>query len=131
MKNGAILANAGHFDVEINKNDLASLAVAKQTVRKNIEEFAFADNRKVYLLAEGRLVNWAAGDGHPTEIMDLSFAMQVLAVLHVLEHHKSLSNTVHRLPAELDQRVAALKIEAMGIKIDNLSEDQVNYLNQW
>ncbi|MDU4961402.1 MAG: adenosylhomocysteinase [Sporomusaceae bacterium] len=129
MKPGAILANAGHFDVEINKDDLAALAVSRRLVRKNIEEFALADGRKLYLLAEGRLVNLAAGDGHPTEIMDLSFAMQTLAILHIADHHKAMRPGVYTLPAELDQRVAALKIEAMGIAIDELSEAQKRYLH--
>lgn len=128
MKSGAILANAGHFDVEINKNQLAAMAVSQCSVRKNIEEYAFADGRKVYLLAEGRLVNLAAGDGHPTEIMDLSFAMQTLAILHILEKHQGLEPQVYTLPEELDQRIAALKIRAMGITIDELSEDQKRYL---
>lgn len=130
MKSGAVLANAGHFDVEINKLHLAEMAVSKRTVRKNIEEYALADGRKLYLLAEGRLVNLAAGDGHPTEIMDLSFAMQTLSILHILQHHKQLNNSVYTLPAELDQRIASLKIRAMGIEIDELSEKQRQYLNE-
>ena len=130
MKSGAVLANAGHFDVEINKQHLAEMASTKRTVRKNIEEYALADGRKLYLLAEGRLVNLAAGDGHPTEIMDLSFAMQTLSILHILHNHSNLTNNVHTLPAELDQRVAALKIRAMGITIDTLSDEQRQYLNE-
>ncbi|EAX48930.1 adenosylhomocysteinase [Thermosinus carboxydivorans Nor1] len=130
MKNGAILANAGHFDVEINKNDLAALAVSRRVVRKNIEEFALADGRKLYLLAEGRLVNLAAGDGHPTEVMDLSFAMQALAVLYIAENHGNLANKVYNMPYELDRRVATLKLKAMGIAIDELSEAQIRYLHQ-
>lgn len=130
MKSGAILANAGHFDVEINKVHLAEMAVSKRGVRKNIEEYALADGRKLYLLAEGRLVNLAAGDGHPTEIMDLSFAMQTLSILHIMHNHQNLKNEVHNLPAELDQQVASLKIKAMGISIDALSEEQKRYLNE-
>ena len=130
LKNGAILANAGHFDVEINKDHLAELTVSRRPARKNIEEFVLSNGRKVYLLAEGRLVNLAAGDGHPTEIMDLSFAMQVLAVLHILENHGSLSPTVHRVPYELDRQVAALKLKAMGISIDDLTRVQTDYLHK-
>lgn len=130
LKNGAILANAGHFDVEINKDHLAELTVSRRPARKNIEEFVLNNGRKVYLLAEGRLVNLAAGDGHPTEIMDLSFAMQVLAVLHILENHGSLSPTVHRVPYELDRQVAALKLKAMGISIDALTGVQTDYLHK-
>lgn len=130
MKTGALLANAGHFDCEISKPDLEAMSVNRRIVRKNIEEFSFADGRKVYLLAEGRLVNLAAGDGHPTEIMDLSFAMQALAVLHILEHHQSLKPDVYTLPDELNKRVALLKLDSIGVKIDALSEKQLEYLNQ-
>ena len=130
MKPGAIMANAGHFDVEINKNDLLALSTSTRAVRKNIEEFVMADGRKLYLLAEGRLVNLAAGDGHPTEIMDLSFAMQALAALHILNNHKNMTNDVHNLPYELDLRVAHLKLAAMGIEIDALTSCQTDYLHQ-
>ncbi len=130
MKPGAIMANAGHFDVEINKDHLNELAVSTRTVRKNIEEFVFADGKKVYLLGEGRLVNLAAGDGHPTEIMDLSFAIQALSVLHILENHGKLENQVYKLPYELDRKVASLKLKAMGIAIDELSTTQTDYLNK-
>ncbi len=130
MKAGAILANAGHFDVEINKVDLNELAISTRQARKNIEEFVMEDGRKLYLLAEGRLVNLAAGDGHPAEIMDLSFAMQTIAALHILEHHKELSNDVHLVSAEFDQKVAALKLKALGVGIDSLTEEQTDYLSQ-
>lgn len=130
MKTGAVLANAGHFDLEINKDDLNDMAVSTRTVRKNIEEFVMADGRKIYLLAEGRLVNLAAGDGHPTEIMDLSFAMQALAVLHILEHHKEMENQVFNFPEEVSTKVALLKLSAMGLKIDSLTPEQKKYLMQ-
>ncbi len=128
MKPGAIMANAGHFDVEINKEELAALAKTRRVVRKNIEEFLLADGRKLYLLAEGRLVNLAAGDGHPTEIMDLSFAMQTLAVLHIAQNHGAMENKVHTVTAEMDNRIAALKLNAMGFSIDRLSPAQEEYL---
>jgi len=130
MKSGAILANAGHFDVEINKNDLAAMAVERRHVRKNIEGYKLADGRILYLLAEGRLVNLAAGDGHPTEIMDLSFALQTLTVLHINANYRQLKNTVYNLPSEIDLRVAELKLQAMGIAIDQLTPEQQAYLNQ-
>ncbi|GMA99608.1 adenosylhomocysteinase [Pelosinus sp. IPA-1] len=130
MKSGAVLANAGHFDLEINKEHLEELAISKRTVRKNIEEFVMADKRKIYLLAEGRLVNLAAGDGHPTEIMDLSFAMQALAVLHILEHHKEMPNEVFNFPDEVNASVARLKLQALGIRIDTLTDEQKAYLGQ-
>jgi adenosylhomocysteinase len=130
MKAGAIMANAGHFDVEINKDHLAAMATSRRTVRKNIEEFVMKDGRKLYLLAEGRLVNLAAGDGHPTEIMDLSFAMQVLSVLHILQNHDKMGKDVYTVPYELNKKVAALKLQAMGVKIDELTKEQIEYLNQ-
>ncbi|VBB07908.1 s-adenosyl-l-homocysteine hydrolase signature 1 [Lucifera butyrica] len=130
MKSGAVLANAGHFDVEINKEDLDLLAVARKQARKNIEEYTLADGRKLYLLAEGRLVNLAAGDGHPTEIMDLSFAMQALAVLHIAEHGASMENKVYNITDELNVRVANLKLQGMQIQIDSLSTEQKKYLSQ-
>ena len=130
MKNGAILANAGHFDVEINKDELNAGSSSVKVVRKNIEEFTWKNGTKIYLLAEGRLVNLAAGDGHPTEIMDLSFAMQTKAVLYVLENANKLENKVYTLPAEIDQEVAALKLKAMGFGVDFLSEEQKEYLSK-
>mgnify|MGYP003585069781 CR=1 FL=1 len=130
MKSGAMMANAGHFDVEINKEHLTALSTAIRTVRKNIEEFTMTDGRKLYLLAEGRLVNLAAGDGHPTEIMDLSFAMQALSTLYILENNDKLSAGVHKMPLELDLKVAALKLQTMGISIDKLTAEQQRYINE-
>ena len=130
MKSGAMMANAGHFDVEINKEHLGELSISIRTVRKNIEEFVMADGRKLYLLAEGRLVNLAAGDGHPTEIMDLSFAMQALSTLYVLENYNKLDKNVHKMPLELDMRVAALKLQTMGLSIDYLNEEQQRYITE-
>lgn len=130
MKNGAILANAGHFDVEINKDHLKELAVSCRRARRNIEEFLMEDGRKIYLLAEGRLVNLAAADGHPTEIMDLSFALQALSVMYVLHSHENLSAKVYNVPAEVDSRVAGLKLRAMDIAIDKLTPEQTAYLSK-
>ena len=129
MKDGAILANAGHFDIEINKPDLDSLTQSKRTVRRNIEEYQLKNGRKVYLLAEGRLVNLAAGDGHPAEIMDMTFALQALALEYALK--QSLENKVIPVPYELDQQVAAYKLKALGITIDSLSSQQKAYLESW
>lgn len=128
MKSGAMMANSGHFDIEINKVDLEKLAVSKRTVRKNIEEYAFADGRKIYLLAEGRLVNLAAGDGHPAEIMDLSFAVQALSALHVAKNHAQMENKVHLMPDEVNQRIAEIKLLSLNIGIDALTEEQKAYL---
>ncbi|WP_333871753.1 adenosylhomocysteinase [Desulforamulus putei] len=131
MKDGAILCNAGHFDVEVNKPDLAAMATARRIVRKDIEEFTLKDGRKLYLLAEGRLVNLAAGDGHPAEIMDMSFALQALSARYVLENAKSLQNKVYVVPKEIDDRVANLKLQSLGVRIDRLTPEQEAYINEW
>ena len=128
MKNGAILANAGHFDVEISKVDLNTITAEKKMARNNIEEYLLMDNRIVYLLAEGRLVNLAAGDGHPAEVMDLSFAMQCVAARYLIQNDGKLENKVYVLPRELDQMVARLKLETDGIIIDNPTEKQNEYM---
>jgi adenosylhomocysteinase len=131
MKDGALLANAGHFDVEVNKPDLETLSVSKRTVRKNIEEFRLKDGRRLYLLAEGRLVNLAAGDGHPAEIMDMTFALQAMALKYVNEAHESIGRRVVNVPYEIDEQVARLKLESLGTAIDRLSDDQKRYLESW
>ncbi|REJ19931.1 MAG: adenosylhomocysteinase [Paenibacillaceae bacterium] len=131
MKDGALLANAGHFDVEVNKPDLEALSVSKRTVRKNIEEFRLKDGRRLYLLAEGRLVNLAAGDGHPAEIMDMTFALQAMALKYVNEAHESIGRRVVNVPYEIDEQVARLKLESLGAAIDRLSDDQKRYLESW
>ncbi len=131
MKDGAILSNAGHFDVEINKPELEAMAVSVRTVRKNIEEFRLADGRKIYLLAEGRLVNLAAGDGHPAEIMDMTFALQAMSLKYLNENYERIGNKVVNVPYELDEQVARFKLESMGIAIDRLSGEQKKYLDSW
>jgi adenosylhomocysteinase len=129
MPDGAILANAGHFDVEICKPDLAKLAQTRRFIKPNIEEFQMADGRKLFLLGEGRLVNLAAGNGHPAEIMDLSFALQALSLVYLVKNAGKLPPGVIPVPAEIDERVARLRLEAIGCKIDELTEEQRNYLN--
>ncbi|GIP01844.1 adenosylhomocysteinase [Paenibacillus sp. JNUCC32] len=131
MKDGAILSNAGHFDVEVNKPDLSERSQSVRTVRRNIEEYHLKDGRKIYLLAEGRLVNLAAGDGHPAEIMDMTFALQALSLKHVNDQYKSIGNRVVNVPYELDQQVALYKLESLGIHIDSLSAEQKSYLDSW
>jgi len=131
MKDGAILSNAGHFDVEVNKPELEARSSGKRTVRRNIEEYRLKDGRKVYLLAEGRLVNLAAGDGHPAEIMDMTFALQAMALKYVNENYMSIGNTVVKVPYELDERVARYKLESLGTGIDSLSGEQKAYLDSW
>ena len=130
MKDKAIMCNAGHFDCEVNAVDLEALAVSHERVRQNIEGYTMADGRKLYLLAEGRLVNLAAGDGHPAEIMDLSFAMQALAAEYLLKHGKTMDVKVHVLPHELDTRIADLKLKSMGYDLDALTQDQIDYLTK-
>jgi adenosylhomocysteinase len=131
MKDGAVLSNAGHFDVEVNKHHLEELSVIPPyEVRKNIMTYTMADGRKLNLLGEGRLVNLACGDGHPIEVMDLSFAMQFLAMKYLLEHKGSMENKLYVLPEELNTEVAALKLEAMGAGIDKLTPEQQAYLEQ-
>ena len=129
MKNGAMMANSGHFDCEINIPELEKCSVSRRTVRNNIEEFKHLDGRKLYLLAEGRLVNLAAGDGHPAEIMDLSFGVQFFSALHLLEHGKELSNEVYLMPEEINTRIAELKLKSLGVAIDELTPEQRAYLN--
>jgi adenosylhomocysteinase len=131
MKDNVILANAGHFDVEISKGDLNSLSVNKRQVRPNIEEFLLADGRRLYLLAEGRLVNLAAGDGHPAEVMDLSFSLQALSMLYLIENQGKLGPHVYEVPQAIDLRVARLKLQAAGVNIDRLTQEQEKYLSSW
>ena len=128
MKDGVVLANAGHFDVEINKPELEALAVRHFEARHNIEGYELPNGHVINLLAEGRLVNLAAGDGHPAEIMDLSFAMQFLAMKYLLDHKGAMENKLYVLPEELNTEIAALKLQAMGAGIDTLSEEQKAYL---
>ena len=131
MKDGAVLANAGHFDVEINIPDLNELSAQPPfEVRKNIRTFTMPDGRKINLLGDGRLVNLACGDGHPIEIMDLSFAMQFLAMKYLLDNKGKLQNSLYTLPDDLNTEIAALKLECIGVGIDKLTEEQNFYLNQ-
>lgn len=129
MKDGAVLANAGHFDVEIAKTDMADLSTQVRTVRKNIEEYEMKDGRKLYLLAEGRLVNLASGDGHPAEVMDMTFALQALGLRHVAE--AGYGPGVHSIPSEIDELVARMRLETWGLQIDSLTEEQRQYLESW
>ncbi|HEX7468593.1 MAG TPA: adenosylhomocysteinase [Methanobacterium sp.] len=131
MKDGCILANSGHFNVEINKQDLESMSASTKMLKPDIEEFVMVDGRKIYLLADGRLVNLAGerGQGHPAEIMDMSFAMQALSAKYLLNN--KLEVGVHKTPDETDLNVAELKLKAMGINIDNLSTKQTDYLEDW
>ncbi|MGI9862087.1 adenosylhomocysteinase [Moorella naiadis] len=131
MKDGAILANAGHFDVEINKPELMAMARSRRVARRNIEEFLLEDGRRIYLLAEGRLVNIAAADGHPAEIMDLTFALQALSLDYLLKNAGKLPARVLPVTAEIDRRVASLRLRSLGVEIDTLTDEQERYLASW
>lgn len=131
IKDGAILSNAGHFDIEVSMSELNDMATSKRIVRDNITEYTLPSGRKLNVLGEGRLVNLACGDGHPAEIMDLSFALQVLSLLHGLEHGDEMSHEVHSVPEDVDRMVAMLKLKAHEISIDSLTEKQRKYLASW
>lgn len=131
MKDGAILANAGHFDVEISKPELKSSSVKVERISPCVEAYTMKDGRRLYLLAEGRLVNLACGEGHPSDVMDLSFALQALSVRYIVENRGRLPIDVLEVPAEIDQRVARLKLSTMGVKLETLTEEQRRYLSSW
>ncbi len=130
LKDGAVLANAGHFDVEISKKDLERLSMEIRELKPNIREYHFKDGRRVYLLADGRLVNLAAGDGHPVEIMDLSFSVQLLSLLYHKDH-PGLENKVYKVPEEIDKKIAKLWLKSYGYEIDTLTEKQKKYIESW
>ncbi|MCK4531264.1 MAG: adenosylhomocysteinase [Candidatus Aenigmarchaeota archaeon] len=131
MKTGAIIANSGHFDVEINIPELEDMSKSKKKIRDNVEEYTLRDGRKIYLLAEGRLVNLAAAEGHPSEVMDMSFANQALAALYILKNRGKFKPEVYKLPDEIDSEIARLKLDSMGIRIDKLTDEQEKYLSTW
>ena len=131
MKDGAIVANSGHFNVEIDIPALERLAATKRTTREFVEEYVLADDRKIYILGEGRLINLAAAEGHPASVMDMSFANQALAAEYLMANYKTLDRKVYSVPLDLDQRVAKLKLDAMEIGIDTLTPEQAEYLAGW
>jgi adenosylhomocysteinase len=131
MKDGAILCNTGHFNVEINIPALRSLAVDTREARQFVEEFTLADGRRLYLLADGRLVNISAAEGHPAIVMDMSFANQALSTEYAVQHAATLERKVYPVPREIDEEIARLKLETMGISIDSLTEEQAKYLASW
>ncbi len=131
MKNGAVVANSGHFNVEIDIPALEKMSSSKRQTRDFVDEYAMKDGRKIYLLGEGRLINLAAAEGHPASVMDMSFANQALSAEYLAKNHKSLEKKVYPVPEELDKKVARLKLEAMGVKIDRLTPEQEEYLASW
>ena len=131
MKNGAIIANSGHFNVEIDIPALEKLSSSKRQVRDFVDEYNLSDGRKIYLLGEGRLINLAAAEGHPAVVMDMSFANQALSVEYLVKNAKQLEPKVYPVPAKIDQEVARLKLESMGVAIDKLTAEQEHYLASW
>ena len=132
MKDGVLLANSGHFDIEVNKVALQSLSVAEpQRVRPFVDQYTLKDGRKLNLLGEGRLINLAAAEGHPASVMDMSFAGQAMAAKYLLDNKGKLANQVHIIPEEVDQEIARIKLASMGIGIDTLTDEQFKYLNSW
>jgi adenosylhomocysteinase len=131
MKDGAILANSGHFDSEINLRALDSMSEGKRKIRDSVEEYWIQDGRKLYVLGEGRLVNLAAAEGHPAAVMDMSFANQALGAEWIVLNHAKLEKQVYELPGDIDEEIARLKLHAMGVGIDYLTEEQARYLTSW
>jgi adenosylhomocysteinase len=131
MKDGAIIANSGHFNVEINIPALESLSTAKSLVRPFVEEYDMVDGRRIYLLGEGRLINLAAAEGHPASVMDMSFANQALSAEYMIRNAARLEKRVYSVPEDIDKEIARLKLEAMGVRIDTLTAEQTAYLNSW
>ncbi len=131
MKDGAILANAGHFDVELDLATLRQMAVDTRELRDNLQEYTLPDGRRLLVVAEGRLVNLGAAEGHPADVMDMSFADQALAAEWLVQEQENLGPQVYVLPKELDQEVARLKLEAMGGGLEKLTDEQVKYLESW
>jgi adenosylhomocysteinase len=131
MKDGAIVANSGHFNVEINIPALEKMATSKTLVRPFVEQYNLKDGRQIHILGEGRLVNLAAAEGHPASVMDMSFANQALAAEYLLKNHDKLKKQVYSVPEEIDKDIARIKLEAMGVKLDILTDEQTKYLNSW
>ncbi|MBN1937026.1 MAG: adenosylhomocysteinase, partial [Anaerolineae bacterium] len=131
MKDGCIVANSGHFNVEIDIPALEAMSVSQREIRWQTHEYVLADGRRIYLLGEGRLINLASAEGHPASVMDMSFANQALAAEYLVKHSRELEHKVYPVPAELDRQIATLKLKAMGVEIDVLSKEQENYLASW
>ncbi|MGB9598109.1 MAG: adenosylhomocysteinase, partial [Candidatus Poribacteria bacterium] len=131
MKNGAIVCNSGHFNVEIDISALERMCIKKRRIREFVDEYTLKDGRKINLLGEGRLINLASAEGHPATVMDMSFANQALCVEFLAKNADNLDNKVYSVPKEIDENVAKLKLESMGIKIDELTDEQKKYLSEW
>ena len=131
MKDGAIVCNSGHFNAEIDIPSLEKIATGKRRIRTFVDEYTMKDKRSIFLLGEGRLINLAAAEGHPSSVMDMSFANQALCLEYLVKNNGKLQQKVYTVPEEIDLEVARLKLESMGIKIDTLTPEQEKYLNSW
>jgi adenosylhomocysteinase len=131
MKDGAIVANSGHFNVEIDIPSLEKLSKRKRKIRDFVEEYTLKNSKKIFLLAEGRLINLSSAEGHPAVVMDMSFSNQALSILYLKREGKSLQKKVYPVPKEIDQEIARMKLKAIGIRIDRLSAEQKKYLSGW
>jgi adenosylhomocysteinase len=131
MKDGAIVSNSGHFNVELDIEGLEEIAINKRQIREYVTEYTLKDGRKINILGEGRLINLAAAEGHPSSVMDMSFANQALGAEHIFKNHKKLRNKVYSIPEKIDKNIAKLKLKSMGIKIDKLTKEQKKYLSSW
>jgi adenosylhomocysteinase len=131
MKDGAIISNAGHFDVELDLNGLKELSISRRRIRDFVDEFTLKNGKRIYLLGEGRLVNLSAAEGHPSSVMDMSFANQALSAQYLAKNHERLDKKVYGVPREIDEQIARLKLTSMGIKIDSLTPEQETYLSSW
>jgi adenosylhomocysteinase len=131
MKDGAIVANSGHFNVELDLDGLREVTRSQRTIRDFVQEFQLKQGRRVYLLGEGRLINLASAEGHPSSVMDMSFANQALASEYLMKHYQTLEKKVYPVPLEIDQEIARIKLHSMGIQIDQLTKEQARYLASW
>ena len=131
MKDGAIIANSGHFNVELDLEGLREITTSNVKIREFVEEFHLKNDRRIYLLGEGRLINLASAEGHPSSVMDMSFANQALASEFLVKHQQTLEKKVYQVPTEIDQAIARMKLQSMGIQIDQLTKEQEHYLASW
>ena len=131
IKDGCVLANSGHFDCEISKNALEKNSVSRKKVREYVDEYKLKNGKRVYLLGEARLVNLSVGQGHPVEIMDMSFSVQALCAEYLVKNHQDMENRVYDVPSEIDSEIAKSELKAMNVKIDELTKEQKEYLSSW
>jgi adenosylhomocysteinase len=131
MKDGAIISNSGHFNVELDLAGLSRIAVSHRPIREFVEEFTLEDKRRIYVLGEGRLINLAAAEGHPSSVMDMSFANQALSAEYMVREYAKMEKKVYPVPQEIDDRIAQLKLKSMGVEIDTLTSQQKEYLSSW